>query len=105
MVRDVLLVFIVSAPAGQVVDHVKDPTVVTDNVKVPLQKSKFLEYDSLRTTYVVDKGPVVLETEYDVIPPIIHEVVDHGEVNIARVGELLVTNMEGQSGVEIFLEH
>ena len=77
LVRDVLLVFIVSAPAGQVVDHVQDPTVVTDNVKVPLKKSKFLEYDGLTTTYVVDEGPVVLETEYDVIPAIIHEVVDH----------------------------
>ena len=55
-------------------------------------------------TYVVDEGPVVLKTEDDVVPAVIHEVVDHREVNIARVGELLVTNMEGQSGVEISLE-
>ena len=78
--------------------------MVTDNVKVPLKKSKFLEYDGLTTTYVVDEGPVVLETEYDVIPAIIHEVVDHWEVNISRVGELQVTNMEGQSSGDISLE-
>ena len=35
-----LLVFIVSTPGGQVVDHVQDPTVVTDNVKVPLEESQ-----------------------------------------------------------------
>ena len=76
-----LLVFIVSTPGGQVVDHVQDPTVVTDDVKVP----------------VVDEGPVVLKAEHDVVTTVVHEVVDHGEVNIARVGELQVTNMEGQS--------
>ena len=56
-----LLVFIVSSPAGEVVDHVQDPGVVTDNVKVP----------------IVDEGPVVLQTEYDVVTAVIHEVVDH----------------------------
>ena len=56
-----LLVFIVSAPGVQVVDHVQDPTVVTDDVKVP----------------VVDEGPVVLKTEYDVVTAVVHEVVDH----------------------------
>ena len=56
-----LLVFIISAPIGEVVDHVQDPGVVTDNVKVP----------------IVDQGPVVLQTEGDVVTAVIHEVVDH----------------------------
>ena len=55
--------------------------MVADDVKVP----------------VVDEGPVVLKAEHDVVTTVVHEVVDHGEVNIARVGELQVTNMEGQS--------
>ena len=76
-----LLVFIISAPIGEVVDHVQDPGVVTNNVKVP----------------IVDEGPVVLKTEHDILTTVIHEVVDHGEVDIARVGELQVSNMEGLS--------
>ena len=56
-----LLIFIVSSPAGEVVDHVQDPGVVTDNVKVP----------------IVDQGSVVLKTEGDVVTAVIHEVVDH----------------------------
>ena len=76
-----LLVFIISAPIGEVVDHVQDPGVVTNNVKVP----------------IVDEGPVVLKTEHDILTTVIHEVVDHGEVNVSGVGELQVTNMKSTS--------
>ena len=84
-----LLVFIISAPIGEVVDHVQDPGVVTNNVKVP----------------IVDEGPVVLKTEHDILTTVIHEVVDHGEVDIARVGELQVSNMEGLSRGDKDLSH
>lgn len=84
-----LLVFIISAPIGEVVDHVQDPGVVTNNVKVP----------------IVDEGPVVLKTEHDILTTVIHEVVDHGEVDIARVGELQVSNMEGLSRGDKELSH
>ena len=84
-----LLVFIISAPIGEVVDHVQDPGVVTNNVKVP----------------IVDEGPVVLKTEHDILTTVIHEVVDHGEVDIARVGELQVSNMEGMSRGDKELSH
>ena len=76
-----LLVFIVSAPVGEVVDHVEHSSVVTDDVKVA----------------VIYEGPVVLKAEGDVIPAVVHEVVDHGEVDVAGVGELQVTDMEGTS--------
>ena len=84
-----LLVFIISAPIGEVVDHVQDPGVVTNNVKVP----------------IVDEGPVVLKTEHDILTTVIHEVVDHGEVDIARVGELQVSNMKGLSRGDKELSH
>ena len=84
-----LLVFIISAPIGEVVDHVQDPGVVTNNVKVP----------------IVDEGPVVLKTEHDILTTVIHEVVDHGEVDIARVGELQVSNMKGMSRGDKELSH
>ena len=63
--------------------------MVTNNVKVP----------------IVDEGPVVLKTEHDILTTVIHEVVDHGEVDIARVGELQVSNMEGMSRGDKELSH
>ena len=56
----------------EVQDHVHDASVVTDDVKVA----------------IVDQGPVVLETELHVLPAIIHEDIDHGEVDVTRVGKL-----------------
>ena len=38
--------------------------------------------------------PVTLQTEFHIFPPIIHENVNHGHVDIAGVGELKVANVE-----------
>ena len=45
---------------------------------------------------VVDERPVAgVEDELDVVHLRLHEHVDHGEVDVARVGERHLTNMEG----------
>ena len=45
---------------------------------------------------VVDEGLVAgVEDELDVVHLRLHEHVDHGEVDVARVGERHLTNMEG----------
>ena len=41
--------------------------------------------------------PVTLQTELHILPPVVHEDVDHGHVDIAGVGELEVANMESLS--------
>ena len=56
----------------EVQDHVHDAGVVTDDVEVA----------------IVDQAPVVLESELLVRPAVIHEDVDHGEVDVSRVGNL-----------------
>ena len=41
-----------------------------------------------------DVVPITLQTELHILPPVVHEDVDHGHVDIAGVGELEVANVE-----------
>ena len=51
---------------------------------------------------IVDQGPVVLETELNVLPAVIHEDVDHGEVDVTRVGKLQAAYMQRlASGLQV----
>ena len=72
-----LLVGLEAAPV-EVQDHVHDAGVVADDVKVP----------------VVDQGSVVFQTELNVLPAVVHEHIDHGEVDVARVGELEAAHVQ-----------
>ena len=48
---------------------------------------------------VVDEGVVaVVEAELDVVHPRLHEDVDHGEVDVAGVGEGQVAHVKSLSG-------
>ena len=84
------LISVLTTPV-EIINHVQDARVITDDVHVA----------------IVDQSLVVLKTELNIISAIIHEHVDHGEVDITRVGELRVTHMQSLSGgvpvTEVFI--
>jgi hypothetical protein len=63
----------------EVVDHVKNSGVVTDDVKVA----------------IIDEGLVIFQAEFNILSSIIHEHIDHGKVNISLIREVQVSNMQG----------
>ena len=75
----VILLVITGPGPLQIVDEIQDPGVVADDVKVA----------------VVDEDVVLLQQELYVLLGGAHEVVQHGEVHVPRVGVLQVTHVNG----------
>ena len=77
-----LLVVLEAGPV-EVKDHVHDAGVVADDVEVAVvdqgsEAEAHITLSCFKDTLV----PVTLQTELHILPPVVHEDVDHGEVHI-----------------------
>ena len=99
-----LLVVLEAGPV-EVKDHVHDASVVADDVEVAVvDKGSEAEAHITLSCYKDTLLPITLQTELHILPPVVHEDVDHGHVDIAGVWELKVANVESLPD-ELALKH